>query len=313
MCQVASAGRHPFPHKALGQRLSNWGRWGAEDERGTLNFITPARIVVAAAEAREGRVFELSIPLGSNGPQTGVANRTNPIHLMSIMPGDLSAPDGMCVADDFIAMPLQSGTQWDGLAHVGYDGLLYNGVSADTITAMSGVARNAIDRALPGVTGRGVLLDIARLHGVEWLPAGHEITPEDLDRACVAQRVEVGSGDILLVRTGWRRKALVEGWGGWLDAEPGLGLACCEWLHRHEIAAVASDNYAVEVQPGQGAYLPVHCVLIRDMGMMLGEIFDLEDLSADCAADGRYSFLLVAPPLRVANGVGSPTSPIAIK
>ena len=313
MCNTADANAQAFPFKALGQRLSNWGRWGADDERGTLNFITPDAILAATREVRKGEQFELSIPLGSDGPQTGVANRINPVHLMSIMPRDLDMPDGMCAADDYIMMPLQSSTQWDGLAHIGYDGKLYNNVPASSITALEGVARNAIDRALPGITGRGVLLDIARLHGCDWLPVEHEITPEELDRACSQQRVDVRSGDILLIRTGWRLKARIQGWAGWLTAEPGLGLDCAEWLHSREIAAVASDNWAVEVQPARAGYLPLHCVLIRDMGMMLGEIFDLEALAEDCATDGIYSFLLVAPPLRVKGGVGSPTSPIAIK
>jgi kynurenine formamidase len=313
MCVATSPGPHPFPFKALGARLSNWGRWGVEDQRGTLNFITPQAILGAAAEVREGRLFALSIPVGADGPQTGTANRINPLHLMSIMPGDLSLPDAMCVADDFILMPLQSGTQWDGLAHIGYDGMLYNGVPASSITAIAGVSSNSVDHALPGITGRGILLDIARLNGVDWLPATHEITAEELDRACAAQKVSVQSGDILLIRTGWRRKALVGGWKGWLSEEPGLGLDCAEWLHAREIAAVASDNWAVEIQPARNAYLPLHCVLIRDMGMMLGEIFDLEALAEDCANDGRYAFLLIAPPLRVTGGAGSPTTPIAIK
>jgi kynurenine formamidase len=212
-------------------------------------------------------------------------------------------------------MPLQGATQWDSLAHVGYDDRFYNDVPVVAVTAMQGATRNAIDAALPGIVGRGVLVDIARHRGVEWLEAGQSVEPDELDAALAAQGVVLASGDILAVRTGWRRKALVEGWAGWLTTNPGLGVACAAWIHRHEIAAVVSDNWGIEVQPAppdQGL-LPLHCILIRDMGMMLGEIFDLEELAADCATDGVWEFFFSGPPLRVAGGIGSPVSPIAVK
>lgn len=313
MCMIKDEAETPFPFKDRGKRLSNWGRWGADDERGTLNFLTPDVTRAATASIRSGRCFELSIPLGSDGPQTGYGGRVNPVHLLNMMPSDFKMDDGMCVADDFIMMPLQCATQWDGLCHVGYDGLFYNGVPADAVTAYSGAGRNAIDKTLPGVAGRGVLLDIARLHGVDWLPAGHEITPDQLDEALRKQGVDIRSGDTLLFRTGWRRKALVEGWAGWLTAEPGLGVTCADWLHEREIAALASDNWGVEVQPAPEGFMPLHCILIRDMGMMLGEIWDLEALADDCARDGQWDFFLTAPVLRVTGGIGSPVSPVAIK
>jgi kynurenine formamidase len=302
--------------KAIGSRLSNWGRWGADDARGTLNFITAARIVAASRCIRTGKVFELSIPIGAVGPQTGLGGRVNPLHFMTVMPtDDLKLADGINISDDFISMPLQGATQWDSLAHVGYDDLFYNNVSVHSVSARGGAGRNAIDNALPGIVGRGVLVDIARSRGVEWMTPGEGIEPAELDAVLAAQGVTVGSGDILAVRTGWRRKAIVEGWGNWLKGNPGLGLACAEWLHEKEVAAVISDNWGVEVQPaaeGEGV-LPLHCVLIRDLGMMLGEIFDFEDLAADCAADGVWEFFLSAAPLRVTGGVGSPVSPLALK
>jgi kynurenine formamidase len=313
MCMIKDEPDVPFPFKEQGKRLSNWGRWGADDERGTLNFLTPDVTRAAAASIRSGRCFELSIPLGSDGPQTGLGGRVNPVHLLNMMPSDFTMDDGMCVADDFIMMPLQCATQWDGLCHVGYDGLFYNGVPAATVTAFRGASRNAIDKTLPGVAGRGVLLDIARLHGVDWLPGGHEITADDLDAASRKQGVEIRSGDTLLFRTGWRRKAMVEGWAGWLTVEPGLGATCADWLHDKEIAALASDNWGIEAQPTREGFMPLHCILIRDMGMMLGEIWDLEALAEDCARDGQWDFFLTAPSLRVTGGIGSPVSPVAIK
>lgn len=303
--------------KAVGRRLSNWGRWGPEDQLGTLNHLTPERVARAAALVQGGRRFELSIPLGKDGPhtQTRAGVRVNPLHLMGVLPGDIDLPDGVQVADDYLVLPLQAGTQWDGLTHVAYDDRCYNDVPVSSIRARTGADRNAIDAVLPGFAGRGVLVDLPRLHGRRWLDPDHRVEPDELEAALAAQRVDLEAGDVLLVRTGWRRKALVEGWEGWLDVEPGLSLDCAEWLHRHDVCAVASDNWGIEVAPARGdeGFLPLHCVLIRDMGMMLGEMWDLEELAADCAADGRWSFFLVAPPLRITGGVGSPVSPVAIK
>jgi kynurenine formamidase len=304
-----------FPYKAIGARISNWGRWGEDDEVGTLNFITPEVVLAATSSIRSGRRFELSIPISSDGPQIkpGRAGRINPVHLMNVLPGDFKTDDQVLVSDDFIIMPLQSGTQWDGLSHVGYDGFFYNGVPADAIRAVGGASRNSVDRTLPGAVTRGVLLDVARLAGVDWLQAGTGIGIAELEEAEREQGVRVRSGDVLLVRTGWRARAVREGWEGWLGSEPGLTLECAEWLRDREVAALATDNWGVEMQPAEGGFLPLHCVLIRDLGMMLGEMFDLEALAVDCANDGQWDFLFSAPVLRISGGAGSPISPIAIK
>ena len=301
--------------RALGKRLSNWGRWGAEDERGTLNLITPDKLVAAAGLVRRGAVFDLGIPFDDQGPQPGGA-RINPVHLMS-QTGDTQVfPGGFRYADDYIFMPLQGASQWDALAHVYYDDQLYNGYPASDVTVV-GAFHDTIDRIAKGVAGRGVLLDIARLRGVDWLEAGEVITPDDLEAAIAAQGgVDVGSGDILLFRTGWRRMFLEQKSAQeFMAGEPGLGQDCCEWLHEREIAAVCSDNWAIEVLPGEVAdvVLNVHMVLIRDMGLTLGEILDFEELAADCAADGVWEFFFCAPPLKVTRGVGSPINPLAIK
>ncbi|HEY2054634.1 MAG TPA: cyclase family protein [Solirubrobacterales bacterium] len=304
-----------YDFRAEGKRLSNWGRWGDEDERGTLNFITPRLVQAAGETIRTGRVFELSIPIGRGGvPWGGVINRVDPLHLMSFVPTVGETTDAMFGSDDYIVMSLQASTQWDGFAHIGYDDYFYNGVHASELT-WEGARRNGIDKTLPGMVGRGVLIDFARLHGVDWLEGGYEIGPDEIEAAEKEQGVRVGTGDAFIFRTGWRRKALIEGWDGWLQTEPGLTADCAAWLRDREVAAVASDNHAVEVTPvpGPPPALPLHAVLIRDMGMPLGEIFDLEELAADCGADGRWEFLFSAPPLRVPGAVGSPVSPIAIK
>jgi kynurenine formamidase len=303
----------PEDFRSIGNRLRNWGRWGDDDERGTVNLITPEKVAAAGQLIRTGKVFDLGIPFGSGGPQPGGA-RINPVILVSENGTDQAFPGPFHYADDYVFMPLQAASQWDGLAHVFYDDTLYNGFPATDVTP-HGAAHCSITAMAKGITGRGVLLDIARLKGVDWLDMGYVITPDDLDAASSAQGVEVGSGDILLFRTGWRRKFVQEQSAAeFMSGEPGLGLACCDWLAQHEVAAVASDNWAIEVLPGESEEIfGVHMVLIRDMGMTLGEILDFEELSADCAADGVYEFFFAGPPIKFQRAVGSPINPLAVK
>ncbi len=309
----------PFPElkdfRAVGKRLSNWGRWGDDDERGTLNHITPDRIVEAASLVRHGKVFDLAIPFDLEGPQVG-GGRNNPVRLMSETGDDQEFPGPFKYADDYVIMPLQSASQWDALGHVFYDDHLYNGFPASDVTP-HGLKHDSIDKISKDVIGRGVLLDIAALKGVDWLESGYVVTPEDFDEAAERQGTEIKSGDILLFRTGWR-KFFVEKQSReeFMAGEPGIGMACCQWLYDHEIAALASDNWAIEVLPGE--YYPeqvfnVHMVLLRDLGLTLGEILDFEELAADCAADGVYEFLFCAPALPFTNGAGTPINPLAVK
>lgn len=300
--------------RSIGRRVSNWGRWGADDERGTVNLITPERLVAAAGLVRTGRIFDLGIPFDANGPQPG-GGRINPVRLMSETGADQVFPGAFRYADDYVFMPLQGASQWDGLAHVYYDDQLYNGYPASDV-GPHGAKHDSIDKQGKGIAGRGVLLDIARLKGRDWLDLGTVITPDDLEEAEREHGVRVGAGDILLFRTGWRRKFLTDhDAAGFMAGEPGLGMACAQWLHDREVAAVCSDNWAIEVLPGEieGEVLNVHMVLIRDMGMTLGEILDFEELSADCAADGVYEFFFCAPPLKFTAAVGSPINPLAMK
>lgn len=254
--------------RELGKRLSNWGRWDSDrmrDERGTTNLLTSERIAHTAGYVADGKVFDLGIPLGSDGPQPG-GGRINPVLLLS---ASAASPHG--------------------------------------------TKRCAIDKQAKGVTGRGVLIDVARYKGVESMQAGEVITPNDLNTACERQGTELRAGDIVAVRTGWRKKFLSDGdAASFMADQPGLGLDCREWLSRHEVAAVCSDNWAVEVISDEldGERLPV---LIRDMGMTLGEILDFEELAEDCAADGRYEFFCCAPPIKFRRALGSPINPLAIK
>ena len=299
--------------RALGKRLSNWGRWGADDEKGTINHVTPERLVEAGKLIRQGKIFDLGIPMDQSGPQRG-GNRINPVHLMSQTGQGQNIPGGFHFADDYIFMPLQGSSQWDGLAHVFYDDQLYNGFPSSDV-GLAGAEHDSITAIAKGVAGRGVLLDIARLKGVEWLQKGYVITPADLEEAATKQGVEIKPGDILLFRTGWRKMFVQGNPDDFMSGEPGLGIECCEWIHTKEIAAVCSDNWAIEVIPGQdpAVTLPVHMVLIRDMGVTLGEILDFDELADDCAADGVYEFFFCCPPLKVTKAVGSPINPLAMK
>lgn len=307
--------------RELGKKVSNWGRWGDQDERGTLNFVTPQKLVRAAQLVRKGRAFSLSIPLDQNGPQQGSGVRANPVHLMSAVGADTPRTSQMLgpgagYTDDFIAMPLQCGTQWDALCHIYYDDALYNGYAANTVTT-AGAAKDGIDKLRDGITSRAVLLDIARLQGVDMLEPGYAITSDDLDAAARAQGVAIESGDILLVRTGamgpWVRE---KSWSA-LQGRPlsGLHYSTATWLHQREIAAVATDTPMVEASPSglEGLLVPLHMVAIRDMGLSLGEYWNLEELASDSAGDGVWESFLVAQPLWITGAVGSPVNPIAFK
>lgn len=301
--------------RGIGRRVSNWGRWGADDERGTLNLITAPCIVAAAGLVRTGKTFALGIPFDETGPQDGRI-RGNPARMMKETGAEQQGyPGAFRFADDYVFMALQAASQWDALAHVHYDGKLYNGFPASSVPA-KGAAHCSVANLSPGVVGRGVLLDVARWRGVEWLPAGTRVTPQDLDAVAASQGVEIRSGDILLVRTGWRRKFVTDGDKRAFKAgEPGLSVRCAEWLHEHGVAAVGSDNFAIEVLPGEyvDEYLPLHMILIRDMGMPLAEILDLEALAQDCGDDGSYEFFFTGAPLSFTGGVGSPVNPLALK
>ena len=303
---------HDF--RAIGKKLSNWGRWGKDDEKGATNLITPERVAAAAKLAKTGKIFDLGIPFDQNGPQPG-GGRINPVRLMSETGQDQEFPGAFHYADDYIFMPLQAASQWDGLAHVFYDDVMYNGFPASAVSP-HGTKYCDITKQAKGIVGRGVLLDIARLKGVKWLEQGYVITPADLDAACAKQGVTVGAGDILYFRTGWRTKFKEEKDAhAFMAGEPGIGLDCCQWLYDRDVAVIASDNWAIEVLPGEieTELLPVHMVLIRDMGMTLGEILDLDELADDCAADGVWEFLTASPPIKFTNAVGSPSNPLAIK
>ena len=304
--------------------LSNWGHWGDDDEVGTANYISPQSIVRAAGLVRRGVVFSCAIPLDESGPV--YPGRTPPKHLMAISGSDYEAgfrgfgsvPEGgIKFADDYLFAPLQCSTQWDGLAHAWYGDRLYNDFSHRYVRGPGGARRLGIEKMRCHFVGRGVLLDVVAAVGSEpRLEQGYAITRDDLERAEELAGTRVGTGDVVLIRTGhipWYYE--LEDKGEFWRGAPGLGQTTPAWLHERQVAAVALDNVTAEVQPAEeaGGVLPLHGVLIRDLGLTIGEMFDLEELAADCCADGVYEFLFVGQPLRITGAVGSPINPLAVK
>lgn len=292
--------------------MSNWGRWGPGDQRGTLNWITPSHVASAAALVETGEVVSMALPLDRDGPQPAGGARTNISHVMTRTGRVQPETGGFQWMDDLVIMYPQGATQVDALAHVGYDGALYNGVPTETVDEL-GAHRLGVETLAGGISGRGVLLDLPRHHGCAQLPADHVVTPSDLDACAVAQGCPVLAGDIVLIRTGWMHELRERGPRAYMAREPGIDLPVTEWLADHRVAFLASDNWGVEVVPSvSGATMPVHCVVIRDLGMCLGEMLDLDELAHRCAERNRWCFLFVAQPLPISGGVGSPVNPTAI-
>src|SRR5262245_58002994 len=201
------------------EKYRNWGRWGPDDELGTLNFVTPEVIRRSAQMVRRGVTFSLAIPFDATGPQINQPRRFNPIHRMILTGPDFTSgavtrPGGVGFADDMVIMPLQCATQWDALAHCFLDGEMYNGRSANLISSQ-GAQKNGIEKIARGVVARGVLLDLPRVKAVDWLAPGYAITVADLEAALAAHGVSVSTGDALLIRTG--QLAMCRARGGWGD------------------------------------------------------------------------------------------------
>ncbi|MCW2819098.1 MAG: putative cyclase [Marmoricola sp.] len=310
-------------------RVSNWGRWGEDDVLGTLNFLDDAKRVEGAALVRTGSAYSLSQAFDMDGPQKGWRRRTNPVHTMldsgtDAVAGVQGFPHGIGGADDVIAMPLQCSTQWDGLGHIFDHGRAWNGRPADRVVTGLGDGVTGIETVGARMCGRGVLLDVGRAVGTDGeLPDGHAITEQDLLATIEAQggSSRVARGDIVLVRTGQltrvrRSIAAGTGWGEYAGGPaPGLSFTTAGWLHRSEIAALATDTWGFEVRPNEFdvAFQPLHQVAIPHIGLFIGEMWDLDALAEACAQDGRHDFLLTAAPLMVTGAVGAPVHPVALR
>lgn len=307
------------------EAFRNWGRWGEDDVLGTLNFIDAAKRVEAAGLVQDGRVISLAQAFDTDGPQKGWRRRTNPVHTMTdtgtdAERGNQGFPHGIGGADDVIAMPLQCSTQWDGLGHIFDHGNAWNGRRAGDVVTSDGDLVTGIEHAASVIVSRGVLLDVGRQLAPDTgeLADGYAITVADLEATIASQGASsrVGRGDIVLVRTGQYARTRRDGWGDYAGGPaPGLSLTTAGWLHRTEIAAIATDTWGFEVRPNEfdvPAFQPLHQVAIPNMGLTIGEMWNLDALADVCGTRGRWDFLLSAAPLPITGAVGSPINPVAI-
>jgi kynurenine formamidase len=299
----------------------NWGKWGPDDELGSMNFVTQEMVIAASSLVRKGKVFSLALPLDSDGPMNGSYGRINPVHVMLQDGGDIAsgAQDHLATlryTDDAAYLVLQSSTQWDALAHIYHDGQMYNGYGTDQVNS-HGALKNSITNIKDRAVGRGVLLDIARYKGKAALATSEPIEAADLEGCAAQQGVTVGEGDFVLVRTGQLEERRQTGeWGDFAGGPaPGLAISAADFFCPRHVATVSTDTWGTEVLPNEtpDVFQPLHIIMLVNAGIHLGEMWDMEELASDCADDGVYEFMLVAPPLTVTGSVGSPVNPQAIK
>jgi kynurenine formamidase len=298
----------------IANTVGNWGRWGTEDERGALNLLTEQTVLDATRVCRTGKVYNLGLPVQRDG--TPVLDYRGAPHRLTLtsqtdakMYEAFNAPEGLGANEDVLVIATHNGTHMDALAHVFADNQMYNGFSSDTFASHTGAGRCGIEK-LGGFAGKGVLLDIARHQGRDWLEPGYPITGDDLEACSSAQESPVGAGDILLVRTGWLDYyASVNGDPQALVTQAGLDLSAVDFIQDHNIAAIGADNSAVEVIPfAEGRFLALHTEMLVKRGVTFLEHLKLDDM----AADGCHQALLVVSPLLVTGATGSPLNPIAI-
>jgi len=297
--------------RALYERLRRHAAWGPADRRGGLNHISSAEVVAAASDVWDGRVVSLAAPVES---RAGADNPDPAVHQMTQAAGCPPREHGLSFAMDRVAMNIHGNadSHIDALCHVIFDGQLYNGVTAESVTA-AGATELSIDVAGGGIVGRGLLLDIPRLRGVPWLEPGDHVTADDLLAAETAQTDYIGQGDLLFVRVGHRsRRAALGPWDA-ASARAGLHPTALELLAERQIAVLGSDgNNDTAPSAAEGVRFPVHVLAINAMGLHLLDYLEFGRLTALCEELRRWSFLCVIAPLRLGAGTGSPVNPIAI-
>jgi len=296
--------------RALLDRLRAQASWGGADTRGALNNITPDRVLAALGEVKLGRSVSLASPI----EHEPAADNPHPSrHTMTRDASD--APDqGLSFALDQIGMNIHGNadTHIDALCHVIYDGALYNNRPAETVTAR-GAGELSISVAANGIVGRGVLLDIPRARGVPWLEPGEHVTADDITAAEKDQQVQLGRGDLALVRVGHQLRRAQEGPWDVASARAGLHPAALEYLADRKIGLLGSDgNNDTAPSLVRGVDFPVHVLAIVGLGLHLIDYLDLSALAAICAEMRRWSFLCTIAPLRLPMATGSPVNPIAL-
>jgi kynurenine formamidase len=317
-----AATRTPPPAVSLAEfqhifdSVRNWGRWGSNDDRGTLNYLTPERVAVAAASVRTGRTVSMAIPINK---QAGPDNPQPAYHFMTRMHdvpvGDSGLSFGMCFLG--IASHGDCHTHIDAPNHVAWKGQLYNGKPSATLTSL-GSTWGGIEAFATGVVGRGVLLDAPAHRGVEWLEPGDAVNRAELEAIESSQDVRLGEGDIFVFRTGHHARRLALGpWN--TDAPPagqgkaGLAVDTIPWMHERRISAFLPDGDGETIPSNvEGVPYPIHPLQMTAMGMCISDSLQLEELAEACRQEGRWEFLVVGLPLRLPGATGSPWNPIAI-
>jgi kynurenine formamidase len=292
--------------------LSNWGRWGADDQAGTLNLITPEKRLGAARLIRNGVAISCSRTISHRREPD---NLTPMLHHM-VTSGEGAPTEGWGAAIDWVGMEFHGFgmTHIDSLAHIFWNGRMYNGQPASRVRTATGCDAGSVELACDGIVSRGVLLDIARAKSREWLEPGEPIFPEDLDSCETAQGVRVGPGDLLFVRTGRDRRRAAKGPLDVLrEGYPGLHGSCLPWLRERDIAVLGSDM-TQDVRPSGFANLtgPIHAVGIVAMGLWLVDNADLEKLAEACGSEGRWEFFMSIGALPLKRATGSPVNPIVV-
>jgi kynurenine formamidase len=302
---------------------TNWGKWGPDDEVGSLNYLGAEQVIAAAGLIRSGKVFTIQRLIGDPKGDPVWPGRTPAVRTQvmdeATWDGDEGPqfPGGLHYADDKIDAFLQGSTQYDALGHVWYGGQIWNGY--DARTTIGGMDRASVEPiAQRGVVGRGVLLDMARFRGKKTLDAAETYTHEDLLACADSQGVRLRERDIILIRTNYLQLFFELGdkfYEGF--CEPGLVYSreLVQWFADMEIPNLVTDTIANEVttDPNNGVVLPLHSALMRNLGVAFTEIADLEALAADCAEDRVYEFFYAAAPIKIAKGSGAPVNPIVVK
>ena len=295
---------------ALFAELSNWGRWGAEDELGTLNHLTQDVVARAVAAVRVGRTVSLAHDLD---PHPGPDNTKPALHYMSQL-SDIHATEPRANMD-FIGTDFhgKSVTHLDALCHCNYLGRLYNGVDSAATVSSAGGAFGSVMTTASGVVGRGVLLDIALHRGIDWLEPGTGLGATELERVAIDAGITLRPGDIVLVRTGHRQRRNVL--GSWNPSNFSAGLLpdAMRFLAAASVAVLGGDGDSdCRPSPVPGVDSPIHALALGAMGMPLIDNMNLEQLAVTCAELQTWQFLFTMAPLRIPGGTGSPVNPLAI-
>jgi kynurenine formamidase len=291
------------------ERYSNWGRWGEEDQVGAVNLITPEKLAAAAALVRDG----ITVGCGRRiqyAPNAGLPEAlTPPLHFMG-RSGEVASDDGIDAAHDWAGLPLHGFyiTHLDAFSHMFWKGKMYNGRSSRLVTTDKGARAGSVEPVARAIVSRGVLLDIPRLRGVEWLEDGDWVSQEEIEAAEKATGVRVEPGDVCIVRTGYGARRPSDG----LNL-PGLSADCIPWLNERTPALLTSDTTN---DAGASRYKrlssPIHVACLVKLGIWLVDKCDLEELARTCARLNRWEFLFSIAPLRLANATGCPVNPTAI-